>query len=422
MGLWGVAPVFVTALLGTTIGSHPALLRSAAEHSVVRVVSTSPSSELAPTPAVLREISAGEWQATVVVDGVPGGCATGEPKKSNYDLQTKVPDKTLKPTSAINLTDAVGSSVPTAVAILADAISSIGPVQRAMTTSAFSGVPSGPPEVSCEVTLDFSGLAQVPETATLVLDGSSSIQLTVSRDVTLYEYLAIPAISGSVMALLLLVLCILFVRVPDLRGRGEKRLSRVSWSFPVSASGAWTLNDSWATNIALVAAAIGSIYGITTTANSIFPGVPLNRFAILVAFTGVIVAAAPLFFGIMYSLRSYRRPNAEFELRTFLREIRSERRQGGDEVEARDELSGTLRMVIFTALVTIFGIGAEIGIGAVLAIQMSDATTAGRWVAAVIAVAIALFALCYSVLAIGTIANPFAGSSLSSQSSTSFTL
>jgi hypothetical protein len=426
MGLWGVTPVFVTALLGATTGSHPALLHNVAEHSVVRVVSTSPSPELAPIPDVLRETSAGEWQATVVVDGVPGGCATGEPKKSNYDLQTTVPDKTLKPTSAINLTDAVGSPVSGVVAISAHPVS---PAQQAVATSALSVAASGPSEVSCEVTLDFSGLAQVPETATLFVDGSSSVQLTVSRDVTLFQYLAIPAISGSVMAFLLLILCILFVRVPDFSGRGERLLSRVSWkrplsrvswNFPVSASAAWTLNDSWATNITLVAAAIGSIYGITTAANSIFPGVALNRFAILVAFAGVIAAVAPLFFGIMYSLWNYRHPGAEFRFRLSLRD----RPEGGHvaQVEARNELTGTFRMVILTALVTIFGIGAEIGIGAVLAIQMSDATTAGHWVAGVIAVAIAIFTLCYSVLAICTIADPEPGSSLSSPGGTSFTL
>jgi hypothetical protein len=190
----------------------------------------------------------------------------------------------------------------------------------------------------------------------------------------------------------------------------------------VSATAAWTLNDSWATNVTLVAAAIGSIYGITTAANPIFPGVALNRFAIVVAFAGVIVASAPLVFGIMNSLWVYRR--------LFAREILPEERYKRDReepyerdgAEARNELIGTLWVVILTALVTIFGIGAEIGIGAVLAIQMSDATTAGHWVAAVVAVAIAIFTLSYSVVAIYTIAISQSGSSLSSPGSTSFTL
>lgn len=50
----------------------------------------------------------------------------------------------------------------------------------------------------------------------------------------------------------------------------------------------------------------------------------LNRFAILAAFPGIIVAAAPLFFGIMHSLRDYLVPGSELFARDFLRERRQE--------------------------------------------------------------------------------------------------
>ncbi len=85
-------------------------------------------------------------------------------------------------------------------------------------------------------------------------------------------------------------------------------------------------------------------------------------------------------------------------------------------------LTGTLGMVIVTALVTIFGIGAELGIAAVLAVGLSDASSAGRWFLGAGAVGLGIFALCYSVTALRTIADPQPGSSMSSTDGTSFTL
>ena len=283
MGLWGVTPVFVAALLGTAVGSHPVPFHDVADHSFVRVVSSSPSPVLSTTTAVLRQVAPDEYQTTVLVDDVAGGCAAGQPKKDDYSLETTGPPKTLPPTSLTSVTGPAGSPVSGAVATSARAISAMSPAQQTI-TAAFPAAASGPPVVSCEVTLDFAGLPQVPESATLVLDGSSSVQLTVSRDVTLFDYLAIPAIVGGSMALLLLILSILFVRGYDFPRRGRRWWRREFWNHPVSATAVWTLNDSWATNITSVAAAIGSIYGITTAANSIFPGVALDRFAILVAF------------------------------------------------------------------------------------------------------------------------------------------
>ncbi len=539
MGLWGVTPVLVTALLGTAAGSHTALVHGVADHSAVAVVSSSPSPVLSMTPAVLRQISADQWQTTALVDDIPGGCPTGQPEEMDYSLDTTGPAKTETPTSLTSV------AWPRS-----DAVS-------ATTASAVSAPVPAPAEVACEVTLDFAGLTQVPSSATLVLDGSSSLQLTVSRDVTLFDYLTIPAIVGAGMALLLLILSLGLVRVRDSTGR-RKPLSGF-WNHPVSATGAWTVNDSWATNITAAVAAIGSIYGITSAANSIFPGVALDRFAILIAFAGGITTAAPLFFGIMYSLWIGRHPGAPIDSTIRLpsgkdtdravrictsagaaitvpggatargrvgsadREVHVKAGQtnqipmgshveirstaialpggsdvivpgesellitsgnypgsvnfatkgngnvsvdlpfymkvpgggkitvvggaqvalpGGAEItkaggatyvlpqfgsrfrlpQGTNTLTGTLGMIILAALVTIFGIGAEIGIGAVLAIQLSDASTAGHWGAAVIAAAIGVFTLCYSVTAIRALVDPQPGSSLSSTDGTSFTL
>jgi hypothetical protein len=555
MGLWGVTPVLVTALLGAGAGSHPALVHHVADHSAVPAVSSSPNPVLSMTPAVLRQISADQWQTTVLVDDITGDCRTGQPEEIDYSLETTGPAKTETPTS---LTSVILQHSDV-VAATARSLKSISLTHRAVTASAVSATVPAPAEVACEVTLDFAGLAQVPSSATLVLDGSSSLQLTVSRDVTLSDYLAIPAIVGAGMALLLLILSLGLVRARDPGGRRKKPGSSKFWNHPVSATGAWTVNDSWATNITAAVAAIGSIYGITTAANSIFPGVALDRFAILIAFAGGITTAAPLFFGIMYSLWTGHHSGAPIDSTIRLpggknpggpasiwtsagaaitvpggatahgrvgsaqREVRVEAGQtiqipmgshieirataialpGGSDVIVPDEsellitnddypasanfaahghgevslefplhmevpggakitvvggahvalpggaeilkadgvpyvlpkdgshfrlpqgtnmLTGTLGMVILAALVTIFGIGAEIGIGAVLAIQMSDASTAGHWGAAAIAVAIGIFTLCYSVTAIRALVDSQPGSSLSSTDGTSFTL
>jgi len=386
--------------------------------------------------------------------------------------------------------------------------------------------------------------------------------------VTLFYYLGVPALTGGVMALLLLILSVWLIRVYDFRGHPEPPQGRRFWNHQVWASGAWTANDSWATNITAVVAVIGSIYGITTAANSIFPGVALDRFAVVIALAGGIVTAAPLLFGVMYSLWMSRHPGATIGASVWLpvngpgqpgaksapppdgslmhgpeaaiwtsadaaitlpggatvntrpsaleslssapdssdwvgpgqtvevplgshiailaRRLAlpggpdvivpdestlvisdggeenpgSLKRMtvkggakitvaGGAEIrlpsdsliqapgrrpfvlsqersfrlpQSADVLVGTLRVVILTAIVTIFGIGAEIGIAAVLAVGLSDASAAGRWSAAVIATIVGITVLCYSVTALRAIADPQPGSSLSSTPGTSFTL
>ena len=90
--------------------------------------------------------------------------------------------------------------------------------------------------------------------------------------------------------------------------------------------------------------------------------------------------------------------------------------------QGANTLVGNMRLVTISALVTIFAIGAEIGIVGVLAVGLSDASTLGRWLAGVLLSLAAAFALWYSKTAIGALANPQPGSSLSSSAGTSFTL
>lgn len=97
--------------------------------------------------------------------------------------------------------------------------------------------------------MTFTNLDQVPETATLVVDQpgmSSTVALTVSRNVTLTDYLLYPAVAGLVIAFLSFVLSVLLVWRHD-----RNCYSSVGdWlRRPILGSGAWTVNDSWATNV-----------------------------------------------------------------------------------------------------------------------------------------------------------------------------
>jgi hypothetical protein len=182
---------------------------------------------------------------------------------------------------------------------------------------------------ACEVTVTFGGLAQVPATAALVVDQSGtsmSVALTVSRDVTLASYLGLPAIAGGIAAGLY-VLLLLFVTTYDWKGgrhylvdtawwkraitgsgawsAGGAGVSRYPvdtawWKHPIAGSGAWSASDSWATNITTGLVVVSTFLAATTASSTLFPGVALDRFAIVNIVAGVFVVAAPVLFGILY--------------------------------------------------------------------------------------------------------------------------
>ncbi|MGH3202808.1 MAG: hypothetical protein ACRDOA_02260 [Streptosporangiaceae bacterium] len=280
MSLWGVTPILTVALLGAGTGTHPALAQAAVHQSVVPSVSAAPVPALSMTAAILKQVPGNEWQTTVLVDDIAGGCPAGSPGDDDYLLETTGPEKALTP---ISVTSVIRSG------------------ERGGTEPAVLAVATDPAASSCEVTLDFAGLQQVPSTATLVLDGSSSISLTVSRNVTLFYYLGIPAIVGGAMTILLLVLSLLIhVYGWD---RNELHRFRRKWlQHPVLGSGAWALNDSWATNISTGLVVVGTVLATTSAANSLFPGVALDRFAIVNIVAAAIVVAAPVVFGIYYAV------------------------------------------------------------------------------------------------------------------------
>jgi hypothetical protein len=83
---------------------------------------------------------------------------------------------------------------------------------------------------------------------------------------------------------------------------------------------------------------------------------------------------------------------------------------------------GTMGMAILAGIVTMIGIGVELGTAGVLAVGLSEASTFGRWAAFVILFVVGIFTLIYSITAIRTLADPQPGSSMSNSAGTSFTL
>lgn len=281
MKLWGVAPVLAAALLG---GAHistadHAFHRRAAQSSATPTPTPTPSPTatavpLSPPPGtpapVLRQVGPQRWQVTVLFTDTQPACD----QPAVYWLETTPPNS---------------------------ATATAGPPRR--TGRASSGAPSATGS-SCQVTVTIARLRGIPLTAALVLDQAgtlSTIPLTVSRDLTLAWYLGIPAIAGGGMALALLALSLLWVRIYR-NGRRISPLSGDFWKRPILASGAWTLNDSWATNITAVLALIGAVLATTTAASSLFPGVALDRFALVNIAAGGIIVATPVLFGILYGL------------------------------------------------------------------------------------------------------------------------
>jgi hypothetical protein len=242
MNLWGVAPLIAAALLSGGTGVHG----TAANHGCAATFTPSLSVGLlgagAPSP-VLRQVGPTHGETTVLLNDT-------------------------------------------------------GP--------AYGQVAKGTPRLarSCQLLVVFAKLGQVSEAATRAADRprtSSTVTLPVSRNVTLFDYLGIPAITGAVVAILSLLGSALFVWWSD-RKRKKKFLGWDWLQRPILGSGAWTANDSWATNISSALVVVATVLVTTTTTNSLFPGVALDRFAIVNIVAGFFVAAAPVVFGILYSL------------------------------------------------------------------------------------------------------------------------
>jgi hypothetical protein len=85
-------------------------------------------------------------------------------------------------------------------------------------------------------------------------------------------------------------------------------------------------------------------------------------------------------------------------------------------------IAANLKLILVSLAVTMFGIGAELGIIGVLALGLSEASTTGLVLMGIAMLAVAAGAIVYAVTATRTLANPQPGSSMSATPGTSFTL
>ncbi len=249
MFAWGAVPVLTMALIGPT---------------ALAPVATS------PTPVLQQLAGSGGWRTTVVMSGASATapCPGGPAALPSFTLATVSPAATENATAVTPVTSA-GTNI-------------------------------------CEVTVTFAPLSQVPASATLAYLGTPPITLTVSRRVTAFDYVWRPVLFGVAVALLLALGCLLFV--PVYGEKGKKEEIRARWGAAVRASGAWTIGDSWATNIAALVAIVATVLGVSSAASELFPGADIGKFVVVLDIFGAIATAVPLLFAVLYTAWTARRP------------------------------------------------------------------------------------------------------------------
>ena len=280
MNLGGFAFVLATVIAGGSGGAH-----MTAQHEPTALTQPGTGGSLSPvgTTGILTQDGAQTWQAQVLMDDSMPDCAASA-VPTVYQLQYTVPGHPGK-------AQLQGTPKPKPTPLTFKP-----PVQSAS---------------SCAFTITFNGLAQVPVTATLDVDqggSSTAITLTVSRTVTLYYYLGLPAMVGGAMAVIMLPLAIWLVELYDEKGCPLRRRTADYWARPLVAAGAWSLNDSWATNITALTTLLTTVLGVSTATAALFPGVSVDRFVVVNIVAGGIVAVAPLAFGVLYAIWTRRNP------------------------------------------------------------------------------------------------------------------
>jgi hypothetical protein len=283
MSLWTLTPLVAALLLGAHPG--PVAGQGPVLTAATQANPSSPTlaSVTAGTTPVLQQLGNGDWKTTVLVTGAGSGCPMA---MDDYWLNTTSPDMTIQPKT---------NAVPV-------------------------GRESG---ASCEITLTFAGQKiAVPATATLVLGGSSALPLAIARNIRSVGYIVFPLVGAFAMAILLLGLSLWRIRVynwnREKQGPFSKRqanapklqryVNKEFWRHEVFASGAWTLNDSWATNIATGIAVVMAAVGLVPATDLFFRGVALDRFSALSTIAGGIAAAAPLAVAVRYARWIRRHP------------------------------------------------------------------------------------------------------------------
>lgn len=304
-----------------------------------------------PAGETLTQVAAGTWVTTVYLD-TAALCAG----PSSFDLVTDTPDSdTPAPDPRYD-----GDSAPQCGAETAHAVTEV----------ALTFTPSPP-------------LTAVPEAATLVVtppavslaagDPPLELALTVSRQVSMAEYVWIPYGSGAALAALL----VLLAAITGLPGADRRvyGLERRFWRTPLySKSTDWS-STSWVTNLSAVSGLAGTVLAASGTIAGLLPGVDIGRFGLSFAVAGAIAALAPLIFTLL---------NAHFG-------PVSEAPAGKDD---EGKVMTRAWIMLVASSLTAFGIGAEIGIvGWVICFDLAVAPLYARLSVGVAAYLLALLFL-----------------------------
>ena len=263
--------------------------------SASAISTPAPSVSFVSNSPVLIQQSVGQWITSIVVDVYPS-CLD-----ISYKLVTTSPTTTA--TGRVMSTTPLGPY----------GRDGAGNLVKCGTNATIQGR-ERPTAQAYEVKLAFPvHFTTVPLAATLVLSNPRglatipSITLTLQRQVTLTQYLMIPVYSGVAMMFLFIIFILLFSGMPRYTGPGGVRTRprrQPFWKRPVFASAAWSFKDSWATNVTIAVSATGSLLTVAGAISTIFPGVKLDRYAILMAACALIIATPPLIFGILNTLFS----------------------------------------------------------------------------------------------------------------------
>ena len=231
-------------------------------------------------------------------------------------------------------------------------------------------------------TLTFGSLPGSPAAVTLVVSqygrtsvsptsgGVATTQLTLQRILPSVDGLPFGwvIVAAGGFALLFLMLALAFEA--DRTGR------RIDFSAPVYAAASWTFKDSWATNITVVGAVLGTFLSASGSVTSLFPGVPLYRFSLANAACGALVIVVPLVVAVCSVLT---------------KEDPDVKPQQGDAIVA------SFGAVLVGGTLTMFGVGAELSLFGVLA-DVSGATSGWTGVFLAALALAALVVLAYALL------------------------
>jgi hypothetical protein len=230
--------------VSSALASYPVPDASAVSAYALTAANSSPV--LATTSAVLYQDREKDlWQTTVILSQTAGECPGSA---SDFYLETTSPDKTIRASSVTRI--------------------GFGP---------------------CRVTVKFKGAPRTPQSALLVLDEAgvlSSTQLSLSRDVTWFDYLGVPFICGALMIIALLLVIGFLIRIHEEDGTRKSLIDRQFWTKTVSAS------DVRKVGLIPVAAIIATFLGAGTLASSLFPGISLSVFGALATVVELIAGGA----------------------------------------------------------------------------------------------------------------------------------